>query len=344
MKHGRFICNTLKAIRLDIARANGIEYVPTPCHHKGECLGTCPACESEMRYLEREIARKRSLGKAALVTGVSLALSSLSAMAGNSALSEAMMSSYSSPSQVCDTTQRTEIFGMIHETMPQFRGGDRALMKYLQENVVYPPEAVKDSIQGRVVVQMLIDRTGAVSKVKVVRSVHELLDNEAVRVCKSLPKFVPGRRGGETIQVWYTLPVTFTLTDDGETAIGSVKERPSLQSETASDDEQCFEEPDVMPEFPGGLEALLDFLRDNIRYPKMALKNKVQGRVIVGFVVQKTGKVGQIKVLESVDQDLAEEAVRVVKSLPDFTPGLVNDEPVNVWFTLPVNFMLPAGD
>lgn len=79
MERGKKICNTLKAIRLDIARANGIKYAPRECHHEGDCSGTCPACESEMRYLEREIARRRTLGKAAIVAGLSLGLMSLSA-------------------------------------------------------------------------------------------------------------------------------------------------------------------------------------------------------------------------------------------------------------------------
>ncbi len=211
MEHGKYICNALKAVRLDIARANGIEYTPKACDHQGECAGTCPACESEMRYLEWEIARKRSLGKAALVAGVSLALSSLSAMATSVSPSEVMMPNNGCQSQVCDTTQRAEIFGEIHETMPYFRGGERALMEYLASHVNYPPEAVKDSIQGRVIVQLLIERNGEVSEVKVVRSVHELLDNEAVRVCKSLPKFFPGCRGGKSTAMWLTLPITFKL-------------------------------------------------------------------------------------------------------------------------------------
>ena len=211
MEHGKYICNALKAVRLDIARANGIEYTPKACKHEGECAGTCPACESEIRYLEREIARKRSMGKAALVAGVSLTLSSLSAMATSASPSEVMMSNNSCQSQVCDTTQRAEIFGEIHETMPYFRGGERALMEYLASHVNYPPEAVKDSIQGRVIVQLLIERNGEVSEVKVVRSVHELLDNEAVRVCKALPKFFPGSRGGKPAAMWLTLPITFKL-------------------------------------------------------------------------------------------------------------------------------------
>ena len=340
MKHGKLICDTLRAIRVDIARANGIKYAPRPCHHKGECAGTCPACESEMRYIEQEIARRRSIGKAALVAGVSLGLTSFSAMAGNGASRSAMMSVLV-PIHASDTTKKVEVFGNC-EQMPHFRGGESALRKYLQENVVYPPEAIKNNIQGRVVVQFVVQKDGSVGEVKVVRSAHELLDEEAVRVAKTLPKFFPGRQLGKAISVWYTLPVTFTLTDDGKNAIDSVIITPSSQCDIASDDEQCYEEPDVLPEFPGGLDGLMNYLKDHIRYPKTAVKNKVQGRVIVRFVVQKTGKVGQVEVLESVDKDLAEEAVRVVISLPDFTPGLVNDEPVNVWYTLPVNFKLPT--
>ena len=77
MKNGKKICETLKQIRLDIARENGIEYTPSECHHEGDCAGTCPACDSELMYLEREISRKRSFGKVAVV-GISIGLASLS--------------------------------------------------------------------------------------------------------------------------------------------------------------------------------------------------------------------------------------------------------------------------
>lgn len=219
-KHGKHICNTLKQVRLNIARANGIAYTPRECHHEGDCSGTCPACESEMRYLEREIARRRSLGKAVLIAGVSLALSSLSAMAAGIPSSD----SYSCQSQVCDTTKRAQVFGEIHEQMPYFRGGERALMECLQSHIKYPPEAVKDSIQGLVVVQLLIERNGEVREVKVVRSVHALLDNEAVRVCKSLPKFSPGRVCGKSVAMWLTLPITFKL--EGKSDLESTEEEP----------------------------------------------------------------------------------------------------------------------
>ena len=97
------------------------------------------------------------------------------------------------------------------EQMPQFPGGEAALMKFLQSHINYPPMAAENNVQGRVVVQFVVDKTGKVGEVKVVRSVDKDLDKEAVRVCKSLPKFTPGRQNGQAVSVWYTLPVTFKL-------------------------------------------------------------------------------------------------------------------------------------
>ena len=103
-----------------------------------------------------------------------------------------------------------EIFKSV-EQMPQFPGGDEALIKYLSSHINYPPMAAENNIQGRVVVAFVVDKTGKVGEVNVVRSVDKDLDREAVRVCQSLPKFVPGRQNGQPVSVWFTLPVTFKL-------------------------------------------------------------------------------------------------------------------------------------
>ena len=95
--------------------------------------------------------------------------------------------------------------------MPVFPGGEEAMMRYLAENVRYPEQAAKDSIQGRVIVQFVVKDDGTVGTVKVVRSVNSLLDAEAVRVVKSMPKFVPGKINGIEVSVWYTLPVKFKI-------------------------------------------------------------------------------------------------------------------------------------
>ena len=220
-----------------------------------------------------------------------------------------------------DTTQMEEVF-ICTETPPSFRGGYDAMQKFLQENVVYPPEALKDSIQGRVIVEFLIDTLGYIGEVKVVHSVHELLDAEAVRVVKTLPRFSPGRQAGKAVSVRYTLPVTFKLQDKLEPA------KPK--------------DVEVKAEFPGGEEALSQFLKDHIKYPPKAAKKKIQGRVEVAFWIDKSGKVNDVKVVDSVDKDLDKEAVRVCKLLPDFIPATVNGEPVEVLFKLPIRFKIPG--
>jgi protein TonB len=95
-----------------------------------------------------------------------------------------------------------------------------------------------------------------------------------------------------------------------------------------------------MPEFPGGIEEMMKFLQMNIQYPANAAKNKVEGRVILQFVVEKDGQIGEVKVARSVDPELDAEAVRVVKSMPNFVPGRQDGKPVAVWYTIPISFKL----
>lgn len=106
--------------------------------------------------------------------------------------------------------EKEEIFKSV-EQMPQFPGGEAALMKYISSHIQYPTMAQENNVQGRVIVQFVVGKDGKVGEVKVARSVDKDLDREAVRVCKSLPKFTPGRQNGQPVAVWYTLPVTFKL-------------------------------------------------------------------------------------------------------------------------------------
>ncbi|MCH5345866.1 MAG: energy transducer TonB [Muribaculaceae bacterium] len=105
---------------------------------------------------------------------------------------------------------KEEVFTAV-EQMPTFPGGDAALMQYLSSHIKYPAAAAENGIQGRVTVQFVVTKTGAIGEVKVVRSKDPDLDKEAVRVVKSLPKFNPGRMNGQAVAVWYTLPVNFKL-------------------------------------------------------------------------------------------------------------------------------------
>lgn len=216
---------------------------------------------------------------------------------------------------------------VVDETCPpQFPGGDAALINFLNENIKYPLKAAQDRVEGKVIVQFLVKKTGKIDNVKVLRSVRKDLDDEAVRVVKMMPDFIPAKQNGEAADMPYTVPVSFKLFDEME---------PLTVSE-GSDVPDDFQP----PMFPGGERALMEFLKENVKYPPMAAKRKTQGRVVMTFVVDKTGKVTEIKVAKSVDIYLDTEAIRVCKLLPDFIPARQNGEPVSVWFTLPITFKL----
>lgn len=106
--------------------------------------------------------------------------------------------------------KKEEVFSHV-EQMPKFPGGDAELYKFISKNLNYPAMAIENNVQGRVVVQFVVTKDGSIGNVKVVRSVDRDLDNEAIRVCKKLPKFIPGKQNGQPVNVWYTLPVTFKL-------------------------------------------------------------------------------------------------------------------------------------
>lgn len=106
------------------------------------------------------------------------------------------------------------------------------------------------------------------------------------------------------------------------------------------EENKVFDVVEEQPSFPGGQDALMAWLRDNIKYPVVAAENGIQGKVIVQFVVGKNGSISNVKVLRSVDPSLDREAVRVVSSMPNWTPGKQNGTSVNVRYTLPVTFKL----
>ena len=105
-------------------------------------------------------------------------------------------------------------------------------------------------------------------------------------------------------------------------------------------EEEIFVAVEQQAEFPGGQAALMKWLSNNIRYPESAQQNDIQGRVVVKFVVEKDGSIGQATIAKGVDKDLDREAIRVVKKMPKWQPGKNNGVAVRSYFTLPVTFKL----
>ena len=124
------------------------------------------------------------------------------------------------------------------------------------------------------------------------------------------------------------------------TPVKTSEEEVAIQMTTGGKADDVFMVVEEMPEYPGGTEALLNFLRENINYPEYCKENKIQGRVIVTFVVEKDGSIVEAEVVKSVNEELDAEALRVISSMPKWKPGKQRGENVRVKYTVPVNFKL----
>lgn len=111
-------------------------------------------------------------------------------------------------------------------------------------------------------------------------------------------------------------------------------------SNNDENNEAIFSVVENEPEFPGGVEALYKFISKNVVYPKKALKNGIEGKVVVEFVIEANGSVTNVKVFKSVNPDLDKEAVRVVSMMPKWKPGSLGGKNVRSRFRIPINFQL----
>ena len=227
-----------------------------------------------------------------------------------------------------------EVFQVVEE-MPEFPGGMAECMKWLGQNIKYPAEAKEKGVQGRVIVQMVVEKDGTITNAKVVRGVDPLLDAEALRVVNQSPKWKPGMQKGEAVRVKYTLPIMFRLSNDSSDSKAAETPKKAIVDENGV--HQVCEE---MPEFPGGMQECMKWLGKNINYPAEAKEKGTQGRVIIQFVVEKDGSITEAKVARGVDPLLDAEALRVINSSPKWKPGKQGGQPVRVKYTIPVAFRL----
>ena len=127
--------------------------------------------------------------------------------------------------------------------------------------------------------------------------------------------------------------------DQNEVIEEYVYEAPEIEEEEI-EEEEVFKSVEEQPEFPGGTAKLLEYVQKNLKYPMMARESDIQGRVFVGFIVEKDGSITNVQVLRGIGGGCDEEAVRVVQSLPKFKPGKQRGNPVRVQYTLPIVFRL----
>lgn len=246
MTHWKNICNQLKEVRRRIAEENDIPLEIEECTYKGECRGTCPRCEAEVRYLENALAGRLRLGKVATVAGLALGLASCGSGNTNAVptVDDDMLEGEAPFDEPFDTVPPPPVWrdsdsldvilgkmdvmpvveeedemgeallGIVAETDPEFPGGAEALYQFIQDNLHYPQLALENAIKGKVYVTFVVETDGSISGARVLRDIGGGCGAEAVRVVNMMPRWTPGKQNGKVVPVQFNLPITFILPED----------------------------------------------------------------------------------------------------------------------------------
>ena len=245
-----------------------------------------------------------------------------------------------SPDSVANTAQpksaKDDVTFVVVEYMPEFPGGQSAMMKFIAENIQYPVIAQELGIEGRAICQFVIEKDGSVTEVTLARSTGDVeLDKEAQRVISLMPAWKPGMQKGKPVRVTYTVPINFRLSP----ANSNNNPTSSAHSSSSSKGQNYIDR--TVPQFPGGLTKLNEYVKANIRYPKAAYDRGIRGKTVLELQVEEDGTISEVKVLKSATfKSLDDEAIRLVRSMPKWLPALKDGKPVVMKTTLPLGFGL----
>ncbi len=252
------------------------------------------------------------------------------------------------PDTVLKVHQKENNGNDLPDSPPQFPGGDKARIQYFDANTPYPEDARKAGKEGTIYVQFVITPTGEVSDVKILKSVFPSLDKVAYNAIINMPNWITAKKGNKPVSYEMTIPIKFELSDVkndkayGESGAGDTFSKEFLKPHKP-EGSGVYTVAEESPSFPGGDEARIEYLRNNIKYPEEARKQGIEGTVYVTFVVEADGSITETKILRGIGGGLDEIALEVIKNMPAWKPGKVKGEPVPVQFNMPIKFTLSAG-
>ena len=374
---GKNICKQLKAVRQRIAEENNIPLPQRECTYEGPCRGTCPRCEAEVRYLEQSLACRLKLGKAATVAGLSLSLAACNTNQNGPLVNAGSLPSdevfeelgpdYSliPPPPPYPDSLLPELEGIVHfgdpnypEEFPtpknasadpfydgyysdppvkaEFPGGQQELSRWIDRHTRIPSQLQESGVVGEVVAALRIESDGHVSGYRILKGL-EGCNNEARRLINTMPQWKPaGIPGKGPVASIVTVSIPFMALAVAGGDLQVIDEVYVDEGEESA----AFVVVDEEPQYPGGMDALYAFLKENIRYPQQARDNGITGKVYVTFVVEKDGSISNPRLLRDIGGGCGPEAIRVVRMMPRWIPGKLRGETVRVQFNLPVNFTL----
>jgi len=224
--------------------------------------------------------------------------------------------------------------------------GSQTYQEYLNSEIQYPEEAKVNNISGIVYAYFEIDRQGKVQNARIIDGIGESFDKEVLDAIKNMPDWEPAISMGKPLVMQFLMPISFAqLTDESD--VKKFKQRVGFPSESNHNEASNTDEKqkpfiivDERPQFPGGEEARMQYLGDNINYPQKAREEGIQGTVYVTFVVEQDGSIADVRILRGIGGGCDEEAMEVVENMPDWKPGKKDGEPVRTEFNMPIKFTL----
>ncbi|MFA6863646.1 MAG: energy transducer TonB [Dysgonamonadaceae bacterium] len=219
---------------------------------------------------------------------------------------------------------------------PMFTGGSHEMNRFISRSLRYPREAAEKNIQGLVVYNFVVELDGSLSNFEIMHRAHPLLDAEALRIIKSMPAWRPAVYKGENVRARQYVPMYFKLNKNAR----SSRRAQSRKVMPIDPNEEIFTIVDQMPEFPTGEEGLGRFLSEFIQYPVRAKQEGIQGRILCAFIVRKDGTISNLEIVNGLDNELDNEALRVLSMMPKWTPGKNDNETVSVKCILPIDFKI----
>lgn len=212
---------------------------------------------------------------------------------------------------------------------PEFPGGTAQFEKFINQNIKYPVADAQNKVEGFVLVSFIVEKNGMLTTVKALRGPSPAINDEAVRVVKLSPMWKPGLENGKPVRVSYISQIAFHLKKTNQ-ASASLTKKDAIYAMVA--------EP---PHFTGGPDKFREFLNKNLKFPDEMLNKKIEGTVVVQFIVEKDGALSEIKAIRGPGAGSSEEAVRIMQLSPKWEPGYQNGEAVRVMMTTKVTFTLP---
>ena len=234
---------------------------------------------------------------------------------------------------------------------PSYKDGKQALMKYFDENLVYPAEAKENNIEGTVWASFVVNKDGTVTDIEIFKELGYGCDQVVEETLKGM-KWNPGKKDGKIVRTKMLIPVKFSPDEKPQSMLASRSAQPVFsdtlkfaQNKNSAKKPQnknrdYFVVVDQQPQFPGGEDARMQYLINNIEYPQEAQDEGIEGTVYVQFIIEADGSITNVNVLRGIGGGCDEEAREVVENMPNWEPGKKDGEPVRTQFNMPIRFTL----